>query len=135
MKRCHDFSKSAPKRKRVYIAGPMRGLPQHNFPAFHAAADLWRTWGWEVVSPAEIDQKLDGFDGSNPEAEKPFHVVMRRDIEAILTVDAIAFLPGFERSQGSKIEHMVGATLSLDMYDALTGARLLSDIQWEQRVA
>ena len=26
----------------VYIAGPMTGLPDFNYPAFHAAASAWR---------------------------------------------------------------------------------------------
>jgi len=39
--------------KRIYISGPMTGLPEHNFPAFHAAAERLRKAGWEVNNPAE----------------------------------------------------------------------------------
>jgi hypothetical protein len=39
--------------KRIYIAGPMTGLVEHNFPAFHAAADRLRKAGWDAVNPAE----------------------------------------------------------------------------------
>src|SRR4051812_1422150 len=98
----------------------MRGIPKHNFPAFDAAAAEWRCAGWEVISPAEIDQKLDGFDGTNAEKEAPFTVAMRRDIEAILTCDAIAFLPGWERSVGSRIEYTVAQAIGLQLLDAET---------------
>ena len=40
---------------RLYIAGPMTGLPRFNYPAFHAAADVLRRMGHDAVSPAEMD--------------------------------------------------------------------------------
>lgn len=44
----------------VYISGPMRDLPLRNFPAFDKATySLRKTGKWFVISPAEIDRKLD----------------------------------------------------------------------------
>jgi len=47
---------------RCYLAGPMRGIPEYNFPAFFAAATSIRDRGIEVWSPAENDVHQDGFD-------------------------------------------------------------------------
>ena len=40
---------------RIYIAGPMSGLPDLNYPAFHAMAERLRAKGLHVESPAEND--------------------------------------------------------------------------------
>ena len=37
----------------IYIAGPMTGLPECNYPAFHEAARRLRLLGYEVLNPAE----------------------------------------------------------------------------------
>src|SRR5690606_7315289 len=40
------------RKPHVYIAGPMRGLPLFNFPAFDAARDLAQREGFTPISPA-----------------------------------------------------------------------------------
>lgn len=40
----------------TYIAGPMRGYPKYNFPAFDAARDELTKQNWIVISPADIDR-------------------------------------------------------------------------------
>ena len=37
----------------IYLSGPMTGLPEFNYPAFHEAARRWRAIGWDVINPAE----------------------------------------------------------------------------------
>lgn len=39
--------------QRIYIAGPMTGLPDNNYPAFHEAAARLRKRCWHVENPAE----------------------------------------------------------------------------------
>ena len=50
--------------RRLYVAGPMTGLPDHNYPAFAEAAARLRAVGYEVESPANSsDQETLDFDG------------------------------------------------------------------------
>ncbi|MBF3131496.1 DUF4406 domain-containing protein, partial [Pseudomonas aeruginosa] len=47
--------------QRIYLAGPMTGLPEHNFPAFHAEAARLRSLGYQVENPAEHGE-IPGFE-------------------------------------------------------------------------
>lgn len=88
---------------RVYLAGPMTGLPALNFPAFHAAAASLRASGYEVVNPAEI----------NADPNAGWNACMRADIAQLVTCDQIALLPGWERSRGATIEARLAADLGM----------------------
>lgn len=87
---------------RVYLAGPMRGLPEFNFPAFHQAASVLRSCGFDVWSPAERDE-AEGFNPKGDEA-KPLAYYMRFDLPAVCEADQIVVLPGWEQSQGAQLE-------------------------------
>ena len=80
--------------KRVYISGPMTGLPEFNFPAFHSAAQELRRCGYEVVNPAEINAENNG----------DWHIYLRADIKALCDCDILALLPGWEGSNGAHLE-------------------------------
>ncbi len=89
---------------KVYLAGPMRGLPNDNFPAFHYAAAKLRTEGYEVFSPAEN------------EAGSGIRDWLLTDTAWICQhADAVALLPGWEHSLGARAERAlaeaIGATI------------------------
>lgn len=89
--------------ERVYLAGPMRGLPEFNFPAFHAAAADIRARGIDVWSPAENDVE-GGFDPETGNGLKTLREYMLVDIPAVLESDAVVVLPGWQKSQGARLE-------------------------------
>lgn len=101
---------------RAYVAGPMRGIDRFNFPAFDAAKDRLIELGWDVISPADIDREI-GITGYTTDLPADFiFSALRRDFAAIVTCDAIVFLPGWEASSGAQAERQVGTYIGLDFY-------------------
>ncbi|MGC8116000.1 DUF4406 domain-containing protein [Metapseudomonas otitidis] len=78
---------------RIYLSGPMTGLPDENRPAFNAEAARLRALGYQVENPAEL----------NPPGT-PRHICMKVDIQALLGCDTIALLPGWIDSAGATLE-------------------------------
>ncbi len=108
--------------KRAYIAGPMRGYEEFNFPAFHAAADQLREDGWAIFSPAERDLK-DGFDPTTDEA-KHLSYYMAYDLPEVCESDAVFVLPGWKNSQGARLEVYVARECDIPIYDFESGEQL-----------
>lgn len=102
--------------RKVYIAGPMRGYPELNFPAFHDASDRFRRAGWTVRNPVEIGREAFGPDSG---AVSPSEF-LRADLVEVLRCDAIALLPGWEASTGARCEAAVALAIGLAFYDAVT---------------
>ncbi|MCX5683389.1 MAG: DUF4406 domain-containing protein [Planctomycetota bacterium] len=97
--------------RRIYISGPMTGIEDHNFPAFHAAADRFRKAGWEVANPAE------NFGGRTDLARETY---LRADVALLSRCDAIAMLPGWQSSRGAMFEYAIALELEMAVYDAET---------------
>lgn len=95
---------------KLYLAGPMTGYPELNFPLFHAETARLRALGFQIVNPAELNEGNDG----------DWLACMRVDIAAMMTekVDGVALLPGWERSRGAPIEHGIARDLGLRIFMA-----------------
>jgi len=112
----------------IYLAGPMTGYPQFNFPAFMAAAKKLRAQGRTVFNPAENDMEVHGEDfgkdndtGDVALAEETAGFSLRDALKTDLSwicdnADGIAMLPGWEDSKGAKAEHALAYALGLEMY-------------------
>ena len=127
---CEYYPRPKP-RPTVYVAGPMRGIPLYNFPAFDAARDQWAQC-YNVISPADLD-RANGFDPGDDHSPEltvdQLAEVMRRDILAILKLrpergDGIAVLPGWEASRGARVEVALAVFLGLKVWDAITGTEV-----------
>lgn len=114
-----------PKRGTIYLAGPMRGLPEFNFPAFMAADKHLRAIGWDVRNPAVKDTEdgldVNGTHGQDHELEQQgfdMREAITWDLNAITwECDAIALLPGWKGSSGSKAELALARFLNIDVYE------------------
>lgn len=98
---------------RIYIAGPMSGYPEFNYPAFHEAERKLREAGYEPVNPALPHQVSD--DGDSLAAGVTYQDCLREALQALLTCDGVALLPGWELSKGAKLEHHVATVLGFDV--------------------
>lgn len=92
---------------RVYIAGPMTGLADLNFPAFDAEAERLRAEGIDVINPAEIN----GADCSWEEC-------MRRDIGQLVHCTRIHLLPGWESSAGASLKYRIACAIGMEITHA-----------------
>ena len=107
----------------AYVAGPMRGIPKFNFPAFDEARDLLVSQGYNVISPADIDR------AGNPEADNTAKVDVTdqtlfcfRDFWALYFIrkidqgqNSIVMLRNYERSTGATAEYGVAKWLGLKL--------------------
>lgn len=105
----------------VYVAGPMRGYADFNFPAFDAARDFLKSAGHTVISPADMDRDLDGG------VIRPVDVYIDRDVAAIRRVTRLAVLPGWEHSTGAAAEFFLARWRGLPILNAITGSPLHPD--------
>jgi nucleoside 2-deoxyribosyltransferase len=87
----------------LYIAGPMTGHPDLNFPAFFEAEARLFAAGFTVLNPA-----LNQVEGT-----QSWLAYMRLSLHQIADCDGIATLPGWQNSKGASIE--VGLALSLGL--------------------
>jgi hypothetical protein len=88
-------------KPRIYIAGKMSGIADFNYPAFHAEAARLRAIGFHVENPAE----------NSPQAT--WQGYMRQALRQMMTCDAVALLPGWERSRGAQIERALAIDLGI----------------------
>jgi hypothetical protein len=103
---------------KIYLAGPMRGYAEHNFPKFAEVTARLRKAGHTVFSPAEADITEGSFDPKKKIAEQDFDMkaAFLRDVHLIAQCDTIVLLPGWLKSVGAVAEAHCGAWLGIDIF-------------------
>lgn len=92
---------------KIYISGPMTGIPEYNRPEFNRHATKLRNEGHSVFNPAECK-----IPDGKPETWENY---MREDIRMLSECDTIALLPGWEKSRGASIELFIATTIGLSV--------------------
>ncbi len=120
----------------AYLAGPMRGIEDYNFPEFHKQAAWLRGLNWKVFSPAERDEADPAIDPTvnvaGWQGERGLDYFMAHDLKAVCEMDAVICLPGWEDSQGARLETAtaveIGHPVFEIVYDDPHGTRVLQSV-------
>ncbi len=91
----------------IYLCGPMTGLPEYHYPAFHAAAAELRAQGWHVVNPAE---------NGEPTADPTWDDWMAVSLPQVRGAALLALLPGWHQSRGAQAEVSLANDLGIPCY-------------------
>jgi len=103
------------RRLVIYIAGPMRGLPEFNHQKFEDAENLLTEDGCIVVNPVRIGERFGTAEQIN-EDPALLEKVQQAEIEELRSCDAILMLSGWERSVGAKRELVEAIKNGLSVY-------------------
>lgn len=98
----------AARANRVYVAGPMTGIADFNYPAFNAVAEQLRAQGYEVENPADHGV-IKGAQWAD---------YMAYDLTRLGLCGVIALLPDRETSQGAKLEVLIAKRLGMTVVNA-----------------
>ena len=93
--------------KTIYLAGPMTGIAEFNHPEFREVSAIMWQQGMTVLSPTDVD------GGS---VDKSWHFYMKGALKMLLDADAIALLPGWEKSKGARIELGLAESLGYEVF-------------------
>lgn len=128
---------------KIYLAGPMRGFPEFNFPAFHKYAAELRALGHEVFSPAEKDIEkhgdkafkgdVDNQDDVASNAGFSLRAALQMDLDYICAeADGICLMTGWELSKGACAEAATAKALGLKRFIQTSGAHFDPRSYWVQ---
>lgn len=92
---------------RLYLAGPIRGIPDSNHAEFHSAAHTLRKMGHEVFNPVEWEDR-------DPEGTIDLRACFLRDTAWIcVEAEGVVLLPGWGKSKGAKAEKALAEAIGL----------------------
>ncbi|EGR2141049.1 DUF4406 domain-containing protein [Vibrio cholerae] len=90
--------------KKIYIAGPMTGLPEFNKPAFFNKEHSLKQDNWIVLNPAILPDGLQ------------HHEYMEICLPMVRVSDAVFMMKGWEDSKGANMEHDYAKDIGLEIY-------------------
>jgi hypothetical protein len=99
---------------KIYISGPISGLPNYNFEAFREAEENIAEKGHVAINPHTVCTNISG----------GWDEYMRADIRALMTANAILMLPGWEKSRGAIIEFWLATELGMRVFFSIDDIKI-----------
>lgn len=103
--------------KVLYVAGPMTGYPEFNYPHFMDVEDKLLAQGFTVLNPARADEYhkslMPNCEDCIVGRKHTWEWYMRQTIAMMLRADGVALLRGWQQSRGAKVEHGLAVTLGM----------------------
>ncbi len=103
---------------RIYVAGPMTGLPDHNFPAFFEVAERLEAIGHTPINPADHDGATLEEAIANQHSLGDWTAYMKRDIPRLVACDAVYLMDGWKSSKGATLEHFIAEELGMPFFSS-----------------
>lgn len=105
-----------------YIAGPMTGYAEFNYPAFYRVENALMGMGYGTINPAALDAVPEAVQyAANEDDGSQLYMYLRRDFKAIMaTADGIVLIDGWEDSVGANCELLLARILGLEVVTAET---------------
>lgn len=116
---------TVPEGEFYYLAGPMTGYPQHNFPEFERVAARLGEAGMNICSPADLDQpiydEVMAGDGNQVHLRSDSELgrdLLRRDVNIVMHPRCVGVivLKGWHESRGALIETFIGDRFGRNIY-------------------
>lgn len=102
--------------RKLYIAGPMTGYPEANYPAFREAARALEAAGYETINPVDVH-----------EPEQCHYVdLLKHDLIMMFEADGVAVLEHWWESTGARNEVSVAGILKMPVRPV---------VEWLERAA
>ena len=102
----------------VYVAGPMTGIEDFNYPAFNLMAEHLKERGFIVENPADTPEQPN------------WQGYMRAGITKLMRCDAVLMLPGWQRSRGAQIEINLALSLGILVFTSLRDLPSVEEWPW-----
>lgn len=119
---------------RVYVSGPIKGMPDGNRREFAYRTAEIEADGNTAVNPHTIDHAHEGEcigPAITDREDDPHHYgcYLRADIIELLKCDAISLLPGWAGSLGAQTELSVAKACGIPMYQISAGPGPATDLR------
>ena len=98
-------------KPKIYICGPITGLPNGNKKAFLKAEKKLKKLNYKPINPRRLVGKTEG------KLEKEYdYYALKKSLQLFLKTNIIYVLKGWVKSKGAVIEHNLALDMNYEIY-------------------